>query len=146
MWTANRKFTTGSMAVVFNDADAILCVRERFRDRGAWGLPGGYLKHRETHESNMRRELREELKVDVPSVTFVAYYVQDLVDHFDALYTVTLDRSMTPRAGVEIQEVRWFAVDQLPPNLTPNAGRALQVMHDTLADERLASLFGGRSR
>ncbi|MCU1358782.1 MAG: hydrolase, partial [Ilumatobacteraceae bacterium] len=117
MWTANRKFTTGSMAVVFNDADEILCVRERFRDRGTWGLPGGYLKHRETHESNMRRELHEELKIDVPTVTFVAYYVQELADHFDALYTVTLDASMTPRAGIEIREVRWFAVDQLPPNL-----------------------------
>ena len=139
MWTANRKFTSGSLVVIFNREHQILFVRERFRDRSAWGLPGGYLKHGETHESNMRREIREELNIEVESVTFVAFYVQGGVDHFDGLFTVTLAPAMVPRAGFEIAEVRWFAADQLPTNITPVATRALQVMSDATADERLAS-------
>ena len=137
MWTANRKFTSGSAVVIFNANDQILLVRERFRDRNAWGLPGGYLKRGESHESNMRREIREELNIDVATVTFVAFSVQDGVDHFDGLYTVTLDPSPVPKPGREIREIAWFTSDDLPSNTTPVATRALQVMWEATADTRL---------
>ncbi|MCU1394288.1 MAG: putative hydrolase [Ilumatobacteraceae bacterium] len=139
MWTVNRKFTSGSAAVIFNGAGELLLVRERFRDRQAWGLPGGYMKRGETHDANVRRELREELLIDVDSLAFVGFFPQERIDHIDALYTVTLEPTIVPRAGRELQEVRWFRTGALPAAVTPLTVRALRLMFEATGDERLAA-------
>jgi 8-oxo-dGTP pyrophosphatase MutT (NUDIX family) len=50
-------------AVVMDDSDRLLLVRFAFADRGLWAAPGGGIEPDETHESAIRRELREEVGV-----------------------------------------------------------------------------------
>lgn len=49
-------------ALVFDDGHRLLALRN---DAGSWELPGGGWEHSETLEQCMRREIREELGVEV---------------------------------------------------------------------------------
>jgi ADP-ribose pyrophosphatase YjhB (NUDIX family) len=107
----------------------ILLVRQRLRTPSSWGLPGGFRKAGETAAEAARRELREEVGLDLPvrDSDLVAEYQQPWAQHIDSLFTLEYDDgSAGParRASLEILEVRWSSPDDLPP-LTREAALAL---------------------
>jgi 8-oxo-dGTP pyrophosphatase MutT (NUDIX family) len=54
-------------ALLVDPADRVLMVRWAFRDGGGvWGLPGGGVDPGETHAQALRRELLEEVGLDLP--------------------------------------------------------------------------------
>jgi 8-oxo-dGTP pyrophosphatase MutT (NUDIX family) len=54
-------------ALLVDPADRVLMVRWAFRDGGGvWGLPGGGIDPGETHAQALRRELLEEVGLDLP--------------------------------------------------------------------------------
>lgn len=125
-WVTRRWFTAGSCAVVVNGDGELLLVRSRLR-AGAWGLPGGFLKRRESPETALRRELAEELGLTGSyAVEAVDQYLQEDASHLEFLYRVRMAGKFvaTPQDPVEIAEVRWFRPDELP-ELLPEAVLAL---------------------
>ena len=75
------------MRVLLADpADRVLMVRWAFPDGGVWGLPGGGIEPGETHADAVRRELREEVGLDLPAdrrEKLIALLNQHLADTFD---------------------------------------------------------------
>lgn len=126
-WLTRRWFTAGACAVVVNGDGKVLLVRSRLR-AGAWGLPGGFLKRRESPETALRRELAEELGLTGSyAVETVDQYLQEHASHLEFLYRVHLSDGFvaTPQDPVEIAEASWFRPDQLPP-LLPETVLALR--------------------
>lgn len=72
----------------------------RLRNRGKWALPGGRLKRRERPKAGLRRELTEELRLEVP-------YLLRLGDW--------RDRNENHRVfGSQIEQpVDWFNTDEI---------------------------------
>ncbi len=58
-------FRVGVLAIVASPDGGVLLLRHRFRAGKPWGLPGGWLEPGESPLDGIRRELREELGLDV---------------------------------------------------------------------------------
>jgi ADP-ribose pyrophosphatase YjhB (NUDIX family) len=113
------KFTAGSIVGVFNRQDQILLVKNRYRERARYSLPGGFRKYRESATRTAQRELSEEinLELELPDFVFVAHYQQRWAAHFDYLFAVKLAMNVVPQASRlrEIRLAEWHDLNHLPP-------------------------------
>ena len=66
-----RRFTVTAGAFVFDDEGRILLLEHEFRPDSRWGIPGGFLNKGEQPDDAMRRELREEVALEVDDVEFL---------------------------------------------------------------------------
>lgn len=57
----NPSFLVGAVALIRDESDRVLLLEHRFRTPYAWGLPGGFIRHGETLDAALARELDEEL-------------------------------------------------------------------------------------
>jgi 8-oxo-dGTP pyrophosphatase MutT (NUDIX family) len=103
---------------VLSDGERILLVRHTYGGRG-WQFPGGAVKRSEPPETAARREIREELGVDIERWTALgtiagrAHHRRDSVHCFQAEVrepALTVDRG-------EIAAVSWFERGALPDDL-----------------------------
>jgi 8-oxo-dGTP pyrophosphatase MutT (NUDIX family) len=97
---------------VLVDSNRVLLVRHSYGPR-EWDLPGGGLKRNEAPLTAARREIREELGVDIGDVLSRFQRTKSTMYCFRAELhdpQITLDRG-------ELMAARWFALDELPPNL-----------------------------
>ena len=112
--TIAPSFTVGAMAIIERSDGAVLLVRHSYRRR--WGVPGGLMKRREHPEIGLRREVLEEVGVEVDLLGEPAVVVDPDPQRVDLVFRGRLrDESVEPRpVSVEIVEVRWFLPDELP--------------------------------
>ncbi len=96
----------------------VLLGRRRLPPRqGYWDLPGGFLEEGELPEDGLRREFLEETGLAVTPVEFLGGVV-DPYDHYFVLgltYIVTGDGE--PVANDDVEELRWFAPDEIPSEM-----------------------------
>src|SRR5256886_13377462 len=59
------RFTVTTAAFIFDDDGRILLLEHVFRPDSGWGVPGGFLTRGEQPEAGLRRELREEIGIEV---------------------------------------------------------------------------------
>ena len=119
-------FPTIVVAAVVEQDGAFLVTR-RVRGvhlEGYWEFPGGKCEAGETHEECLRREIREELNVEVAVrhelLTTVHAYDDRAVElHF---YQCTIEGAPEPRLG---QEIRWVPGNELRTLEFPPADEAL---------------------
>ena len=76
--TIAPSFTVGAMAIIERPDGAVLLVRHSYRKR--WGVPGGLMKRREHPEVGLRREVQEEVGVEVTTTPLTPERVLALVD------------------------------------------------------------------
>jgi ADP-ribose pyrophosphatase YjhB (NUDIX family) len=110
-------YTVGAACVIERDDGAVLLVRLAYRE--GWGLPGGLIKRHEEVADCARREVQEEVGLDVDLLSEPAVVVDSRPQRIDVVYRARpaagVDpASATPRSA-EIREVRWFPADELPP-------------------------------
>src|SRR5438067_10616552 len=72
------RFTVTAGAFIFDDEGRILLLEHVFRPDSSWGIPGGFLGAGEQPEEGLRRELREEVGLEI--------------DHVELLFARTLRR------------------------------------------------------
>jgi ADP-ribose pyrophosphatase YjhB (NUDIX family) len=118
-WLLKAKFTHGSIVIVLDEKHRILLVKEGIRERGRWGLPGGFTNLRESARQTATRELREEagVHVDAGNLRDIAEYKQPWAWHYDHLFVVevTADEMGHHRRSGEIQDSQWHDQSKLPP-------------------------------
>ncbi len=127
--TLTPSFHVGALCVIERADGALLLLRQSYRRKEAWGFPGGLLKRGEQPADAVRREVREELGVEVEVDDAPMVVVDSGHRRVDVVYRGRLpgDESDPPPptpASPEIVEVRWFAPNALPI-LLPEATTAL---------------------
>jgi 8-oxo-dGTP pyrophosphatase MutT (NUDIX family) len=109
-------FTVGAVCFIERDDGAILLVRQRYRRR--WGVPGGLLKRGEDASVAARREVLEEVGLQVELIGEPATVVDAAPQRVDLVYRARpapgSDLAAVTPSSPEILETRWFPRDGLP--------------------------------
>lgn len=123
-----RKQVLVAAAVVIRGGRVLLSQRKSGTHlAGAWELPGGKVEPDEDPKDAARRELREELGVDVEvgeilEVTFHRYAEKSVLLLF---YEASLAPGSPEPSAIDVAAVKWAAADELLDELFPPADVAI---------------------
>ena len=123
MRATQTRFTVTAGALIFNDAGQVLLLKHRFRAGSGWGIPGGFLEVGEQPEEALRRELREEIGLEVKNVEIFTARSFKKPRQVEILFRCHANAEVKPRT-MEVEHAEWFSVQELPAGL-PNDQRLL---------------------
>ena len=107
------RFTVTAGAFVFDDQDRILLLEHEFRANSPWGIPGGFLNKGEQPEQALRRELLEEVALEVTDVQFL--FARTLRKPGQVEIYFACKAASTPKpSSFEVRKAEWFDLDDLP--------------------------------
>jgi ADP-ribose pyrophosphatase YjhB (NUDIX family) len=113
----NPSFMVGAMALIQDEQGRILVVEHTYRRDVPWGLPGGWLKHAESPEKGLKREVLEETGFHVRIDTLLAADFWGN-SQLDLLYRCSVESGSYQRSD-ETSAHRWSLPHELP-ELLPN--------------------------
>ena len=121
-WTvrfSHPRFAVTAGAIVTDSRGRVLLLKHRFRPGSGWGLPGGFIEQGEQPEEALRRELREEIGLEVAELklftvrAFKRPKQVEIVFMGQAISAIGSPEELS----FEIQEARWFLPGEFPPEL-----------------------------
>lgn len=127
-------------AVILDPAGRILLVRFEFPDRSVWACPGGGLEPGESHEAALRRELREEVGLDLEELGPCVWTRTHIIPFLDGRWDGEVERFHlvetepfvpSPLLTVEelraefVTDVRWWTPKELAASGEMHAPRRL---------------------
>ena len=109
----NTRFTVTAGAIIFNDDGNVLLLKHFFRAGSGWGLPGGFIKPGEQPLDALRRELKEEIGLEIqqPQIFWARSFKRPR--QIEVLYCARAIGRPEPQS-MEVERAAWFAPDQLP--------------------------------
>ncbi len=106
------RFSAGVAGVVLNAEGQVLLVEHVFHPHAPWGLPGGWVDHRESPAEALQREMREELALEV-TVGAVLLCELDFGNHLDLAYLCHMNGSIGTLSS-ELLDYGWYDTTSLP--------------------------------
>ncbi len=116
MRLTHTHFTVTAGALIFNDAGQILLLKHRFRAGRGWGLPGGFLEKGEQPLDALKRELREEIAMEVECTEIFAARSFKRPKQVEVLFRCRAKGVASPRT-MEVERAEWFSLGSLPDGL-----------------------------
>ena len=116
MRLTHTRFTVTAGAVIFNDRRQVLLLKHRFRAGSGWGLPGGFLERGEQPIEALRRELREEIGLEVDNVEVLAARSFSKPKQVEVLFRARANAEVKSLT-IEVERAEWFGLDSLPEGL-----------------------------
>jgi ADP-ribose pyrophosphatase YjhB (NUDIX family) len=113
------RFAVTAGGIVTDSRGRLLLLKHRFRPGSGWGLPGGFMEQGEQPEEALRRELREEIGLEV---TELKLFTTRAFKKPKQVEIVFLARAVgdTDQLSFEIQKAAWFAPGEFPEGLPPD--------------------------
>lgn len=122
-------YTVGAMCRIERDDGHVLLVQLSYRNR--WGVPGGLLKRGEDPAAAARREVLEEVNLEVELVGVPVAQVDAEARRVDLVFVARpapgQDPDLARPSSPEIEAARWFAPDALP-QLQPETSGAFALL------------------
>jgi len=119
------RFTVTAGAFVFDDESRILLLEHEFRPDSRWGIPGGFLARGEQPEAALRRELREEVSLELTNVEF--FFARTLPKPRQVeIYFICNPANVPTPSSFEIRQARWFTMNDLPLDLSQDQLRLIK--------------------
>ncbi len=130
-WLLARPAKRG-VKCVLTRGDEILLVRHSYGPRRRWELPGGGIRRGEPPVAAARREIREELGVDIVRWRPLGDVHARIDRKRDRLYcfAAELDDRVLEPDGVEIAAIGWFPLTDLPPEAAPHIAAIIALDRD----------------
>lgn len=107
------RFSVGVVSVVTNDAGQILLVEHVFHPTCPWGLPGGWINGGENPADCARREIREELALEV-EIERVLLVEATFARHLDFAFLCRA-RGEIGQLSFELLNYGWYDPQNTPP-------------------------------
>jgi len=112
-----RRFTATVGAMIFDEQGRILLLEHVFRPDSGWGIPGGFISGREQPEAALRRELREEISVELEQVELLFVRALGRTKQIEIYFRARVTGVPRP-SSFEIKRAEWFTIDNLPAELS----------------------------
>jgi 8-oxo-dGTP diphosphatase len=120
-----RRFTVTAGALIFDDIGRILLLEHVFRPDSGWGIPGGFLGKGEQPEEALKRELREEVGLEVEAVELLFARTLPRPRQIE-IYFQAKPVGFAEPCSFEIKRAEWFSLDDLPPELSQDQRRLIK--------------------
>ena len=125
----------GVQGILVRDGRVLLAKRAHEPRKGWWDLPGGFLAETETPEDGLRREFREETALDIEPVELMCITIEPYHHRYVFSVTYVVRGEGDPVPADDVEELRWFAPDELPEMAFPGQN---QVLRDWVARQQHA--------
>jgi ADP-ribose pyrophosphatase YjhB (NUDIX family) len=118
-WTvrlSHPRFAVTAGAIVTDQRGRVLLLKHRFRPGAGWGMPGGFIEEGEQPEDALRRELREEIGLEVEQLRL---FTTRSFKNAKQVEIVFIARAVGDPAQLsfEIQKAVWFLPGEFPEGL-----------------------------
>jgi 8-oxo-dGTP diphosphatase len=120
-----RRFTVTAGAMIFDDEGRILLLDHVFRPDCGWGIPGGFLCKGEQPEAALRRELKEEIGIEVEGVEMLFARTLPRPRQIEIYFRARAIGRPEP-CSFEIKSAGWFWIDDLPSELSQDQRRLIR--------------------
>lgn len=107
------KFLVGAVAVIFDENDRVLLFRHTYRQKYPWGLPGGWLKNRESAIDAVEREILEESGFEIRALYPLVIGGDPAQRRLDLIFLCEFAGGQFRPSG-EVAEARFFSTEALP--------------------------------
>ena len=114
MWLISPRYVVGVTGVVFNARGEVLLAHHVFRDRIAWGLPGGALYYGERLEDGLHREIVEETSISVEVGPMLQVTMHPDWPNLTCHFLCAVDGMPEARVSGELFEAGFYTLDDLP--------------------------------
>jgi ADP-ribose pyrophosphatase YjhB (NUDIX family) len=112
-----KRFTVTTAVAIFDDDGRVLLLEHVFRPDSGWGLPGGFLTSGEQPEAGLRREIREEIGIELQDVELL--FARSLGRLLQVeIYFRARAKGIARPNSFEIKQAQWFTLNALPPDLS----------------------------
>lgn len=118
-WTmrfSHPRFAVTAGAIISDARGRVLLLKHRFRPGSGWGMPGGFMEAGEQPEQALRRELREEVGLEVENLTLFTIRAFKRPRQVEIVFTA-LASGDPDQLNFEIQKAAWFSLGELPKEL-----------------------------
>ncbi len=127
------RFTAGVVGIVIDDEGRVLLVEHVFHPYCPWGLPGGWVDHREHPAHAIQRELKEELGLTV-EVGRLIHMNMNEPGHLDFAYACST-QGQVQSLSYELLGYHWYRLEELP-RLQTFHYQAIMQLSDQAAGQR----------
>jgi NAD+ diphosphatase len=107
----------GVQGILERDGRVLLARRKNEPRRGYWDLPGGFVHETEAAVDGLRREFLEETGLDVEPVELMRIDIEPYAGRHVFSVTWIVRGEGEPVAADDVEELRWFARDDLPAQM-----------------------------
>jgi ADP-ribose pyrophosphatase YjhB (NUDIX family) len=118
-WTvrfSHPRFAVTAAAIITDGRGRVLLLKHRFRPGSGWGLPGGFIETGEQPEAALRRELREEIGLEVEELKLFAVRAFKKPKQVEIVFMGQAIGN-TDELSFEIQKAVWFLPAEFPTEL-----------------------------
>jgi 8-oxo-dGTP diphosphatase len=119
----HARFTVTAGAIIRNDEGKVLLLKHTFRAGSGWGLPGGFIEAGEQPLDGLRRELREEIGLEIERVEFFEARSFKRPQQIELLFR-GFAKGNAELKSIEVDRAVWFSPESLPKGL-PNDQRLI---------------------
>jgi len=118
-------------AVLLQSEKVLLCLRKNTKDfPNHWAFPVGHLEVDENSVDALRRELFEELGIQMLDAEMLATLIDNRSNIHHQVFQVNDWRGEIENLEPELcAEIDWFSLDQLPSPLTPSTASILKSLN-----------------
>lgn len=116
MRLTQTRFTVTAAGLIADDEGRVLLLKHRFRPGSGWGIPGGFIEAGEQPEEGLRRELREEIGLELERADLLATRAFKKPRQIEIIFRCRPQGDALPQS-IEIRKAAWFLPDSLPEGL-----------------------------
>ncbi len=119
------RFTVTAGAIVSDNSGRVLLLKHRFRPGAGWGMPGGFIERGEQPEAALKRELREEIGLEVEQLKLFTVRSFKKLKQVEIIFLAKAVGE-TAQLNYEIQKATWFLPEEFPKGLPEDQAKLIK--------------------
>ncbi len=112
----------GIVGIIIKEGKILMLKRKNSLGKGCWGFVGGHLEYKESWEDCLRREVKEEVDIEITNIRF-GTVTNDIFEkenkHYIGIFMVAeyLKGEIKNMEPEKCEQIEWYSWDDLPEPL-----------------------------